>query len=133
MSWFGLSRIIGFGKPVTKDTFSSITDPVKDLDGVREVMSLMKSHFKAIHQKYVPWISTIPLCKGMVWQPTWKATPNDDRIFVGRGLALPKVGRRLYLISLLVTSIRLPFIRPGLHQWKQPKQVAHSTNGEWLA
>lgn len=26
----------------------------------------------------------------MTWQPTWKTVPNDDRIFFGRGLTLPK-------------------------------------------
>jgi len=43
----------------------------------------MKIHFKEICRQYIPWISTIPLSKGLVWEPTWKATPNDDRIFVG--------------------------------------------------
>lgn len=90
LSWFGLSRIIVIGKPVTKSLFESITEPIKDLDSVREVLDLMKSHFKSIHRKSLPWISTIPLNKGMVWQPTWKTVPNDDRIFFGRGLELPK-------------------------------------------
>lgn len=31
---------------------------------------------------------------GFSWEPTWKATPNDDRIFEGRGLDLPKSLRR---------------------------------------
>ncbi|GMN19136.1 hypothetical protein TIFTF001_045135 [Ficus carica] len=61
---------------------------------IPEVCSLMKTHFNEIRRKSFPWISTIPLEKGLVWEPTWKATPNDDRIFVGRGLDLPKGWRK---------------------------------------
>lgn len=86
----GLGRTIVLAKPVSKATFSSITSPVEDLDRVRDVLSLMKSHFNDIQRKSLPWITTLPLNKGMVWQPTWKAIPNDDRIFFGRGLELPK-------------------------------------------
>lgn len=54
----------------------------------------MKTHFHSIHRKYIPWISSVPLCKGMEWKPTWKTTPNDDRILFGRGLELPKGWKR---------------------------------------
>lgn len=83
LSWFNLSRVIVLAKPVTKSTFESITKPVQCPESVAEVRSLMKIHFKEICRQYIPWISTIPLSKGLVWEPTWKATPNDDRIFVG--------------------------------------------------
>lgn len=63
-----------------------MTDPVEDIP--TGVASLMKVHFKEIHRKYLPWISSIPLEKGMRWEPTWKATPNDDRAYVGRGFPL---------------------------------------------
>lgn len=84
LSWLGVARIIELAKPVSSETFRSITHPVDDIGSVQEVMALMKVHFKAICRKYFPWITTIPLKKGMCWEPTWKSTPNDDLVYVGR-------------------------------------------------
>lgn len=61
LSWFSLSRIIVIGKPITKDTFSSITDP--DLDSVREVISLMKSRLYDILSIF-PGSKASPFTKG---------------------------------------------------------------------
>lgn len=64
----------------------------------------MKVHLKEIHRKYMPWISTLPLDKEMRWEPTWKATPNDDRIFFGRGLVLPEGWRNV--VPNILTSLK---------------------------
>ncbi|KAL6519618.1 hypothetical protein OROMI_032866 [Orobanche minor] len=79
LSWFSVAKIIKLAKPISKATFKSIITPTPDIDEVREVHGWMLSHFLAIHRKYVPWVSTIPLEKGLTWMPTWKSTPNDDR------------------------------------------------------
>lgn len=88
LSWFGLSKLIPLAKPVSKATFSSISQPTADLDSLslRGVLGLIKSYFKPIHSKYLSWISQIPLDKGLVWEPTWKSTPMDGRQFLKVGL-----------------------------------------------
>lgn len=42
---------------------------------------LIKEYFPRLQRKYMPWISTIPLEKGMKWVPTWKSTPMTGRQF----------------------------------------------------
>lgn len=87
LSWFTLSKIRKLAKPISKATLKSIIEPTEDIGRVREVGSDLKQAFSNIHRKYLPWISTIPLEKGMTWMPTWKSTPNDDRPFLGQGAA----------------------------------------------
>lgn len=60
-------------------TFQLITSQVQDIDGVP---LNSKCTFKEINRKDIPWISNIPLNKGITWEPTWKATQNDDRVLV---------------------------------------------------
>lgn len=72
LSWFGLSRLIKLAKPVSKVTFESIVTPLKDVDSLKKMLSLIKEKFRDIHSKYIPWISQIPLEKGLRWEPTWK-------------------------------------------------------------
>ena len=79
LSWFSVCRILPLAKRVSKATFSSITTPLQTYPKVMEVMGKMEEGFKAISQLDFPWISEIPLSKGISWKPTWKTLPNDDR------------------------------------------------------
>lgn len=64
-------------------TFQLRTSPVQDMDGV---LLNSKCTFKEINRKDIPWIYTIPLNKGITWEPTWKATQNDDIVLVWIGV-----------------------------------------------
>lgn len=49
----------------------------------------------SLFETYTPWISTIPLNKGMRWIPTWKSTPMDgSRLTTQDGQRVPSTGRR---------------------------------------
>lgn len=37
-----------------------------------------KESFHNLIHRYCPWISTIPLNQGMVWDPVWKSTPTQS-------------------------------------------------------
>ncbi|TXG46230.1 hypothetical protein EZV62_028261 [Acer yangbiense] len=81
LSWFGLSRLVELAKHISKATFSSITTPTKDIDKLKGVLGLVKTMFPKIQQRYLPWLASIPLEKGMRWLPTWKSTPMDGKQF----------------------------------------------------
>ncbi|PHT78704.1 hypothetical protein BC332_29277 [Capsicum chinense] len=50
------------------------------MDSFKEIHADIRS-LTPIIRKYLPTVHTIPLDKGLSWVPTWKSTPNDDRMF----------------------------------------------------
>lgn len=78
LSLFSICRVVKLAKPISKATFSTITDLVKDMQLVIEVMSEIKEKFSCIWPRYLPDLTSIPCEKGFRWMPTWKSVPNDD-------------------------------------------------------
>ncbi|KAI4298009.1 hypothetical protein L6164_037861 [Bauhinia variegata] len=76
LSFGTLAKVVCLAKKVSKDTFSSIITPVLDLDSVLSLMSDIKVVLPDISQRYMPWVSRIPLHQGLKWEPTWKALPT---------------------------------------------------------
>lgn len=66
LSWFSLAKLITLAKPVSKETFQSITTECLTLDSVRSVCGDLKDRFQSLQRKYLPWISRIPVNQGMV-------------------------------------------------------------------
>lgn len=64
-------------KRADKKLFEPIISPVKDMDRVRGRVSQVKCDLVKIMDRYLPWLSTIPLEQGCVWAPTWKALPTE--------------------------------------------------------
>ncbi|DAB41749.1 RNA-dependent RNA polymerase [Humulus lupulus mitovirus 1] len=86
LSWFSVNKIVKLAKPVKASTFESIVQDPLDIERVKGVLGRIKSSFPIINKKYLPWLTSIPLHKGMKWVPTWKSTPNDDRQFHAKEL-----------------------------------------------
>ena len=76
LTWFSVAKVIVLAKPITKETFRSITDLPKDMDSVRSVVGELKTHGMELIYRYLPGISTIPIHQGISWEPTWKSVPN---------------------------------------------------------
>lgn len=76
LSFGTLAKVVCLAKKVSKDTFSSIITPVLDLDSVLSLMSDIRVVLPDISQRYMPWVSRIPLHQGLKWEPTWKALPT---------------------------------------------------------
>ena len=85
LSWFGLSKLIAVAPRVRKSTFSSIVTPNPDIGSVSEVLGMIKDSFSTLQPLYLPDISTIPLTKGMSWEPTWKSVPIQDSPLLNMG------------------------------------------------
>lgn len=96
MSWFGICKLIQLAPKVTRATFSSIVTPITDIDQLRTVLGDIKTMFSKLQRKYPPWISSIPLRKGMTWEPTWKSTPMTDRALSEKG---PKGSPRTVILQ----------------------------------
>lgn len=86
LSWFGIARIIELAPKVSKATFLSIHSPSEDISSVEEVLSVIKSHSQRLVSMYLPSVHSIPLNQGLLWEPTWKATPMSQK-FVSQLLA----------------------------------------------
>ncbi|KAK2655666.1 hypothetical protein Ddye_008718 [Dipteronia dyeriana] len=82
LSWFGLPRIVELAKHISKATFLSIITPTKDIGMLKGVLGLVKEYFPKLQKRYIPWISTVPLEKGIKLIPTWKSTLMDGRSFL---------------------------------------------------
>nr|WJJ80270.1 RNA-dependent RNA polymerase [Cannabis sativa mitovirus 1] len=81
LSWFSVAKIVKLAKPVKASLFQSIVQEPKDIDSVRGVLGRIKQNFPILQRSYLPWLTKVPLKKGIKWVPTWKSTPNDDRQF----------------------------------------------------
>lgn len=46
---------------------------------------MIKDSFSTLQPLYLPDISTIPLTKGMSWEPTWKSVPIQDSPLLNMG------------------------------------------------
>lgn len=68
LSFGTLAKVVCLAKKVSKDTFSSIITPVLDLDSVLSLMSDIKVVLPDISQRYMPWVSRIPLHQGLKWE-----------------------------------------------------------------
>ena len=68
LSFGTLEKVVCLAKKVSKDTFSSIITPVLDLDSVLSLMSDIKVVLPDISQRYMPWVSRIPLHQGLKWE-----------------------------------------------------------------
>lgn len=62
--------------PISRKTFDSIVSPVNYIESVRGVLSDIKLCLPNIINRYIPWLSNIPLFQGMPWYPTWKSLPT---------------------------------------------------------
>lgn len=83
---FGLSKLIELAAKVSKATFKSITSPTEEVDSLKEVLGRIKESYPVLSARYFPWITSIPLNKGMRWEPTWKSTPMVESSFGKRPL-----------------------------------------------
>lgn len=63
-SFFSLAVLV---KRADKKLFEPIISPVKDMDRVRGRVSQVKCDLVKIMDRYLPWLSTIPLELGLVW------------------------------------------------------------------
>lgn len=77
LSWFGLAKLILLAKRISKDTFSSITTPVADVDRVLSICHELKGTFHDLMSWYVPRLPSRPVFQGMRWVPSWKSTANS--------------------------------------------------------
>jgi len=89
LSWFGLGKLIKLAPKVKKATFESITQPSKNIESIKGVLSEIKESFRELQPMYLPFIRDIPLHKGMTWQPTWKSTPLTDKFVMSYGFKNP--------------------------------------------
>lgn len=77
LSIFSINRLIPLSKRVTRNTFSTMVEPVKDLDTVMDVVSELKSCLPSLVSRYLPHVWEIPLNLGLEFQPTWKALQEE--------------------------------------------------------
>lgn len=74
-------------KRADKKLFEPIISPVKDMDRVRGRVSQVKCDLVKIMDRYLPWLSTIPLELGLVWL----AMTFWARDFMGKSWLAPLV------------------------------------------
>ena len=80
LSFFTLNRIIKLAKKVSYNgTFKSIVEPT-DLDAASVWCGELRDKLAVLTQRYIPFVSTIPLNQGMSWEPTWKSLPTHRRV-----------------------------------------------------
>lgn len=92
LSWFGLAKLIAVAPRVRKSTFSSIVTPNPDIGSVMEVLGDIKTSFSTLQPLYLPNLPSIPLTKGMSWEPTLKSVPIQDSLLLRLGFSVdPKV------------------------------------------
>lgn len=95
LSFFSLSKVICLAKKIDKSTFSSIIQPWDDPDRVLTQVGKVKEFLPTLLRRYLPWLPTITLQKGMTWEPTWKALPThgittrilESRVLKSKGAA----------------------------------------------
>lgn len=63
-------------KAVSRKTFKSIIDPPKDMDSILTFTGHLKEKLPVLTDRYLPWISQLPLHQGMKFEPTWKSIPT---------------------------------------------------------
>lgn len=85
LSWFGLAKLIAVAPRMRRKHFSSIVTPNQDIGRVEEVLGEIKDGFAILQPRYLPGLRTIPLSKGMVWEPTWKSVPIQDSLLFRLG------------------------------------------------
>lgn len=110
LSLFSVCRIIKLAKPVSAATFKSMTDPVADMELVKEVLGDIKSSSRRLLNLYLPWLQSCPLELGFRFEPTWKSTPNDDRMFSEskQGKVIPTIFTSFkYEIAAFARQIRM--------------------------
>lgn len=90
MSWFSLSKLVKLAKPVTRHTFDSIITPVADRERVLRLRSEMEKSIPSLISRYLPFLPTVPLNTGPVWEPSWKSIPTNYGKMVAQWLG-PKV------------------------------------------
>jgi len=106
LSLFSINKVIKLAKKVTKALFEPIITPA-DLESVQEIVGEMKVFLPDLLSRYLPRLSTIPLCQGMSWVPTWKSLPTV--CFFDHNCAMTDVLRRRdnYLERTLYRSFLL--------------------------
>jgi len=102
---FGAARLIELAPKVTKATFQSITEPTSDIDSVKEVLTMIKTHGKRLISIYLPFAHTIPLKQGNVWEPTWKSTPITDR-YVSQYATLSSAGQKFIQFQNIFVNLK---------------------------
>lgn len=80
LSWFSLARIVLLAPRVTKETFASLRDGFPDIESSVEFIHSLHFRLRLVLDRYMPFHTTIPLYQGMVWEPTWKSTPNMQKV-----------------------------------------------------
>lgn len=109
MSFFSLTKAIPLAKRVSKDTFSSIVTPLTDSEeeSVNNMANVVKQLLPQLVERYIPWVTSIPLKQGITWLPTWKAIPNYK---VFKGFGLPKSPYIVWPLELRCFGSMLRFI-----------------------
>lgn len=85
LSWFGLAKLIAVAPRVRRSTFSSIVTQILILVQSWRCWEILKTSFATLQPLYLPNLSSIPLTKGMVWEPTWKSVPIQDSLLLRLG------------------------------------------------
>lgn len=116
MSFFSLTKAIPLAKRVSQDTFKSIVTPLTEAEeeSVTCMANAVKQLLPALVQRYIPWVTSIPLKQGMTWLPTWKAIPNYK---VFKGFDLPKSPYIVWPLELRCFASMLRFIHSRGEQY----------------
>ena len=140
LSWFSISRVILLAKRPSKALFESISK-VQRFKQYHEVLNgQLKTAFERLQPMYLPWISKIPLFKGITWTPTWKSTPNDDRRFWKKPKPSPSIFSSFkyemapFLMYGRVLSSKMEFLHPGMMWSKRvlyPLDFSYTTRALW--
>lgn len=77
LSIFSIGRLVKLAKPVSRNTYSNITDVPKDMESVRMTVEKMKCVLPQIIRRYLPHLSAIPLHQGVTWDILSKSYPNS--------------------------------------------------------
>jgi hypothetical protein len=77
LSVFSLAKVIKCAPPIGVKTFSGITDLSKSSVHFRGIIRDIQQHGLKLIKLYTPWVSSIPLDKGLKWTPYWKSIAND--------------------------------------------------------
>lgn len=80
LTFFTLNRIVKMAKRVSYiGTFKSIVEPT-DLGAAFYWCGKLRDRLSVLVDRYLPFVSTIPLYQGMSWEPTWKSLPTHRRV-----------------------------------------------------
>lgn len=109
LSFFSLTKVIPLAKRVDSSTLASIETPLSEEqeERVASMANTVKSLLPILINRYIPWVTTVPLKQGISWLPTWKSIPNYK---VFKQFGLPKSPYIVWPLELRCFGSMLRFI-----------------------